>query len=393
MYINFTPHKVNSINANALSCANIFEYLEKEERNLSNNESFFNEKNNEETIGFFDQKNINVPKEEVIQNIDENRGKRGIKESNFYMINISPSYLEQQHILKRIDHFLEEKQSKEKLKLSDEDKFKTRDLMMRDIMTSYGREVIKAYASNFDREINGKKISENDLMYYGRVETKRSYSIKDKQVIRNKELLKKIEKTNDKNQKEQLQTMLHKDHFTNEIIREGVSKGGPNYHIHIVVSRHDATNDKQHKISLSPMSKYKAQESKLNNQQKKTIGFNRDQFFQHAEKSFDQMFQFSREYSKSYEGRKHQANTKGHREQTKNIGAKAIQITSKAIKNDLINYAGFNVSNPIQSIPMQLSQSLGINIPTHLSIPKNPADLSLKVAKAAVKIIEKGYGM
>lgn len=84
------------------------------------------------------------------------------------------------------------KQSKEKLKLSDEDKFKTRDLMMRDIMTSYGREVMKAYASNFDREINGKKISENDLMYYGRVETKRSYSIKDKQVIRNKELLKKL---------------------------------------------------------------------------------------------------------------------------------------------------------------------------------------------------------
>ena len=68
-------------------------------------------------------------------------------------------------------------------------------------------------------------------------------------------------------------------------------------------------------------------------------------------------------------------------------------ITSNAIKKDLNNYAGFNVSNPIQSIPMQLSQSLGINIPTHLSIPKNPADLSLKVAKAAVKIIEKGYGM
>jgi len=393
MYINFTPHKANSVNAKALSCANIFEYLEKEERQLQDKESFFKEQNNEETVGFFDQKNINIPKEQVIQNIDENRGKRGVKESNFYMINISPSYLEQRHILKKIDHFLEEKESKEKLKWSDDEKGKTRDLMMRDFMTSYGREVMKAYASNFDREINGKKISENDLMYYGRVETKRSYSIKDKHVIRNKELLKKIDKTKDKNQKEQLQKMLHKDYFTNEIIQEGFAKGGPNYHIHIVVSRHDATNDKQHKISLSPMSKYKAQESKLNNQQNKTIGFNRDQFFQNAEKYFDHMFQFSREYSKSYEGRKHQANTKGHREQTKNIGAKAIQITSNAIKKDLNNYTGFNVSNPIQSIPMQLSQSLGVNIPTHLSIPKNPSDLSLKVAKAAVKIIEKGYGM
>ena len=132
MYINFTPHKANSVNAKASSCANIFEYLEKEERNLSTNESFFNEKNNEETIGFFDQKNINIPKEQVIQNIDENRGKRGVKESNFYMINISPSYLEQRHILKKIDHFLEEKESKEKIKLTDEQKWKTRDLMMRD---------------------------------------------------------------------------------------------------------------------------------------------------------------------------------------------------------------------------------------------------------------------
>ncbi|MDN3709741.1 hypothetical protein QW060_22610 [Myroides ceti] len=42
---------------------------------------------------------------------------------------------------------------------------------------------------------------------------------------------------------------------------------------------------------------------------------------------------------------------------------------------------------------MQLSQTLGINIPTHLKIPTNPVQLTLKVAKTVAKTIEKGYGM
>src|SRR5690554_8131917 len=86
MYINFTPHKANVNNSNASSCANIFEYLEKEEQGFVQEESIFKDEN-KESIGFFDQQNINIPKDTVIENIDNNRGKRGIKESNFYMIN------------------------------------------------------------------------------------------------------------------------------------------------------------------------------------------------------------------------------------------------------------------------------------------------------------------
>ena len=393
MYINFTPHKANVTNSNAASCANIFEYLEKEEQEFKNQNQFFNEKNKEESIGFFNQNKVNISKDEVIRNIDANRGKRGIKESNFYMINVSPSYLEQQHVLKRIDFFLSEKSKREPKLLNEKIRQNARDIMMRDLMTNYGREVMKAYASNFDREINGKKISDNDLMYYGRVETKRTYNFKDKLVKKNNEIFNEIEKSNDPELIEQLKKSLHKDYFTNEIIQEGKPKGGPNYHIHIVVSRHDATNEKQHKISLSPMSKYKEQQSKLNNQTNKTIGFNRDVFFKNAEHSFDQMFNYSRDFSKSYEAMKRNANTKGYRDQIKNKGAKGVTMISNSIKKEINNYVGFNLVNPLQSMPMQLSQSLGINIPTHLSIPKNPADLTLKVAKTAIKIIEKGYGM
>jgi len=385
MYINFTPHKANVNNSNASSCANIFEYLEKEEQGFVQEDSFFKDDNNE-SIGFFDQENINISKDDVIQDIDNNRGKRGIKESNFYMINISPSYLEQKHLLKRVDQFLEEKMINEKVKLSDKDLANVRDVMMRDMLMNYSREVMKEYAKNFDREINGEKISDKDLMYYGRVETRRTYNFKDKQVLENKNILKKIEKTTDKNELIKLQDSLSKDYFSGEIIKEGSSKGGLNYHIHIVVSRHDKTNDPRSKISLSPMSKYRAQDSQLNNQKNKTIGFNRDTFFQNSEITFDQFFKYNREYSKSYEAMKRNANTRGIREQNKSGIANNI-------KREMGKYMGVPLSNPTQILRMQLSQNLGINIPSHLKIPTNPAQLTLKVAKTVAKTIEKGYGM
>ena len=385
MYINFTPHKANVNNSNASSCANIFEYLEKEEQGFVQEESIFKDEN-KESIGFFDQQNINIPKDTVIENIDNNRGKRGIKESNFYMINISPSYLEQKHLLKRIDQFLEDKMKNEKIKLSDKDLANVRDVMMRDMLMNYSREVMKEYAKNFDREINGKKITDENLMYYGRVETQRTYNFKDSQVLVNKKLFKKIEKTKDVNRIKILQESLYKDYFSGEVIKEGVAKGGVNYHVHIVVSRHDRTNDPRSKISLSPMSKYREQNSQLNNQKNKTIGFNRDAFFQNAEKTFDDFFNYNRDYSKSYEAMKKNANTKGFRENNKNG-------IVKNVKKELSRYVGIPISNPSHILKMQLSQNLGMNIPTHLSIPKNPADLSLKVAKTVAKTIEKGYGM
>src|SRR5690554_4898096 len=385
MYINFTPHKANVNNSNASSCANIFEYLEKEEQGFIQNGQILRDEN-KESIGFFDQQNINIPKEEVIENIDNNRGKRGIKESNFYMINISPSYLEQKHLLKSIDQFLEEKMQKEKIKLSDKELANTRDIMMRDLLMNYSREVMKEYAKNFNREINGEKITDENLLYYGRVETQRTYNFKDRQVRENKKTLKKIENTKDVNQLKKLNESLHRDYFSGEVIKEGVPKGGVNYHVHIVVSRHDKTNDPRSKISLSPMSKYREQNSQLNNQKNKKIGFNRDAFFQNAEKTFDDFFNYNRDYSKSYEAMKKNANTKGVRENNKNG-------IVKNLKKELSRYVGIPISNPSHILKMQLSQNLGVNIPSHLSIPTNPAQLTLKVAKTVAKTIEKGYGM
>nr|WP_262492398.1 DUF5712 family protein [Myroides phaeus] len=121
-------------------------------------------------------------------------------------------------------------------------------------------------------------------------------------------------------------------------------------------------------------------------QKNKTIGFNRDAFFQNAEKTFDDFFNYNRDYSKSYEAMKKNANTKGFRENNKNG-------IVKNVKKELSRYVGIPISNPSHILKMQLSQNLGMNIPTHLSIPTNPAQLTLKVAKTVAKTIEKGYGM
>src|SRR5690606_11795793 len=126
--------------------------------------------------------------------------------------------------------------------------------------------------------------------------------------------------------------------------------------------------------------------SQLNNQKNKTIGFNRDAFFQNAEKTFDDLFNYNRDYSKSYEAMKRNANTKGVRENNKNG-------IVKNSKKELSGYVGVPISNPSQILKMRMSQYLGMNIPTHLSIPIDPADLSLKVVKTVAKTIEKGYGM
>lgn len=401
MFINFTPHNAKGASSKAFSCANIFEYLEKED-NIIDSDISINYVEDNEKLGFFNQDNINIPKEKVINDIDNNRGKRNIKESNFYMINISPSYVEQGHMLNRIDNFLKDKIEKENLKMTKQDYENTKDLMMRDLMMNYSREVMKDYASNFNREINGEKITDKDLLYFGRVETRRSYNFKDKDVIENKKLLDELNKRlgsnyslNDKFLENDIR--FKRDYFTKEIIREGSVKGGLNYHVHIVVSRHDNTNDKNNKISLSPMSKYRVQESKLNNQETKSIGFDRDTFFQKSEDRFDKVFNYQREYSNTYEANKRGANTKGSRESMKkqniNIVDLGKNIGTNKIKNEIKKYTGVNLNSPTANLRMQMSQQLGINIPNKLTVPTNPVSLTFKAVKSVVKTIEKGYGM
>jgi hypothetical protein len=82
-------------------------------------------------------------------------------------------------------------------------------------------------------------------------------------------------------------------------IVQGMHKEGSQSHIHIIVSRKDASN----KFSLSPGSKYKASDVELNGKTVKR-GFDRDKFFTNAEKTFDKKFGYQRNFAETYKARK-----------------------------------------------------------------------------------------
>ncbi len=82
-------------------------------------------------------------------------------------------------------------------------------------------------------------------------------------------------------------------------IVQGMQREGSQSHIHIIVSRKDASN----RFSLSPRSKYNTSNVEMNG--KMVIrGFDRDEFFEKAEKTFDRIFGYNRNFAETYQGRK-----------------------------------------------------------------------------------------
>lgn len=122
-------------------------------------------------------------------------------------------------------------------------------------MKEYTREVMDEYAKNFNKGLEGK-----DLKYYAKVEHDRQYKGTDQAV-----------KDGEK--------------------KQGEAKEGNNLHVHVIVSR----KDKENKIKLSPLTNHR-------NTSKGTIkgGFDRDNFKQRCEQSFDRKFTYERAQEDSY---------------------------------------------------------------------------------------------
>jgi len=165
------------------------------------------------------------------------------------------------------------------------------------------KDSIKNYTDLFSRTIEGRAVKASDIMYYGKVEKKRSYKYTDPKVKENKELLKKISLSNSKKERALLKGKLNYD--SDVLIKEGMLKSGNQSHIHLIVSRKDITNS----YSLSPGSNYKSSMNyKPSNKQLESLvtkrGFNRDGFFEKAEASFDKHLKYNRNYVESYKGLK-----------------------------------------------------------------------------------------
>ncbi|MFI8380567.1 MobB family relaxase [Leeuwenhoekiella sp. NPDC079379] len=274
MYITITPQKLGK--SYGKSSAGFVAYLEKENQGLEQ----------EEKQHFFNQYGDEIFAEEVIKEIDGNTAKLKSKEPKFYSITVSPSKYE----LKRLEN-------------------STADLK------KYTRELMKEYVKSFNREINGRAVTVNDIMYYAKIEHQRSFKGTDIQVRENQPYaskilqlqreIRKIERGEAQGKIDHLKMKIDKlekeapHHQDGMRIVQGMQKAGNQSHIHIIVSRKDASNS----VSLSPGSKYKASEVEMHGR-KVGRGFDRDKFFEAAEKTFDKSFEYNRNFTETYKARK-----------------------------------------------------------------------------------------
>jgi len=284
MYITITPQKLGGTYSQ--SSTDFVGYLEKENQGPEEEHLPAGQAGMEQ---FFNQYSDEISAEEVVREIDGNTAKLEKTEPRFYSITVSPSKYE----LNRLQN------SSEDLK-------------------NYTRELMKDYVASFNREINGRPITIDDIKYYAKIEHQRTFKGTDREIKENQPYATKIlqlkteirniqEGRSEGNIKEMQRTItrLEKEaphqsrEFGHQRIVQGMPKPGNQSHIHIIVSRKDASNS----FSLSPGSKHKASEVKMHGKNVKR-GFDRDKFFGKAEKTFDKTFGYQRNFAETYNARK-----------------------------------------------------------------------------------------
>lgn len=272
MYTTISPQKTGGNYAQ--SAKDFVAYLEKENQEQGRGEHFFNQ---------YDDK---IAAEEVIKGIDDNTAKLKKSEPKFYSITINPS-----------------KRELSRLKNNSKD------------LKRYTRKLMEDYVKAFNREINDRSVTIDDIKYYAKIEHHRTFKGTDREIkenqpyatkiLRAKQQIRAIEQGKEEGNISRLQKEVDRleqeaPHQQNgQRVVQGMQKEGNQSHIHIIVSRKDASN----RYSLSPGSKYKASTVTFKG---KTVqrGFNRDQFFKGAERTFDKTFGYKRNYVETYKARK-----------------------------------------------------------------------------------------
>ncbi|WP_027125858.1 MobB family relaxase [Gelidibacter mesophilus] len=274
MYITITAQKMGG--KYSQSSGDFVGYLEKENQGLEQ----------QDMEQFFNQYGEGISAEDVVRDIDGNTAKLKKTEPKFYSITVSPSKYE----LNRLQN------SSEDLK-------------------KYTRELIKDYVASFNREIDGRPITIDDIKYYAKIEHQRTFKGTDIQIKENQpyatkilQLKTEIRNLQDGRAEGNINSMkreiakLEKQaphQQDGKRIVQGMPKAGNQSHIHIIVSRKDASNT----FSLSPGSKHKASEVEMHGKNVKR-GFDRDKFFESAEKRFDKTFDYQRNFAETYKARK-----------------------------------------------------------------------------------------
>lgn len=331
MYISITKQHLDTTFSQ--SCSDFVAYLEKE------NEG----KQPELQEHFFDQHKDRIAPEQVVNEIDGNTAKLKKQEPKFFALTINPSQRELKHINNDPN-----------------------------LLKQYVREVMKDYAASFHRDT---PVSVDSIKYYAKLEYERTYKGFDREVKENQEYRAKIVKLENEIRKMErgeisgnvkaMRMEIDRLHaqmphrIDGQVVTQGMKKQGLQTHVHIIVSRKDVTN----RYSLSPGSKYRESETTLNGRTVKR-GFNRDQFYEKAEKRFDILFKYQRNYVESYSAR-------------------------KAFVQDPKIYFAHLLGLPTneRSAAFKLMSTAGVHVPK-LNIPTNKVEAALQAIKQFKKAMD-----
>lgn len=251
---------------NTGSCHDLVRYLEKETG---------------EGQRFFSHTEQDISPERVIMDIDGNKKALGANDAKFFMLSLNPSQSEQMHLIgRKVDDFKE---------LAPQEK---KEVFQK--LEAFTRSAMDEYALNFGRDnIRGGQ----DLMYYARVETERSYHPEDEEVKQG-------------------------------IARIGEPKPGLNLHVHVIVSRKSLDG----KVKLSPGAKSAGNTWELEGRGTVKRGFSHEGWKVRVQECFNRKFDYQAKEGETYV--------------RPQVSAEIGKITNPELKNLLENYR-FTSANQI----------------------------------------------
>ena len=219
---------------NTGSCHDLVRYLEKETG---------------EGQRFFSHTEQDISPERVIMDIDGNKKALGANDAKFFMLSLNPSQSEQMHLIgRKVDDFKE---------LTPQEK---KEVFQK--LEAFTRSAMDEYALNFGRDnIRGGQ----DLMYYARVETERSYHPEDEEVKQG-------------------------------IARIGEPKPGLNLHVHVIVSRKSLDG----KVKLSPGAKSAGNTWELEGRETVKRGFSHEGWKVRVQECFNRKFDYQAKEGQTY---------------------------------------------------------------------------------------------
>ena len=181
--------------------------------------------------------------------IDGNKKALGANDAKFFMLSLNPSQSEQMHLIgRKVDDFKE---------LTPQEK---KEVFQK--LEAFTRSAMDEYALNFGRDnIRGGQ----DLMYYARVETERSYHPEDEEVKQG-------------------------------IARIGEPKPGLNLHVHVIVSRKSLDG----KVKLSPGAKSAGNTWELEGRGTVKRGFSHEGWKVRVQECFNRKFDYQAKEGETY---------------------------------------------------------------------------------------------